>query len=127
MFLSARDSLSVSELAQTLAMALPSIMKYRDVLSNAGLISLERAARFAACRLSGKPMREALCRLNRYLRFWSENLDHLAGGRTMVATPEAIGAGGDNAVAHRAQALPQSGPAYAPRNEPLRRGTKNDG
>src|SRR5882757_7895621 len=73
-----RDSLSVSELAQPFAMSLPAIMKHLDVLSDAGLIAREKTGRTVACRLTAKPMEQAMDWLNRYQRFWSESLDRLA-------------------------------------------------
>jgi DNA-binding transcriptional ArsR family regulator len=76
--LSDRDALSVSELAQPFAMSLPAIMKHLDVLSDAGLIAREKTGRVVACRLTAKPMEQAMDWLNRYQRFWSENLDRLA-------------------------------------------------
>jgi DNA-binding transcriptional ArsR family regulator len=76
--LSSRDSLSVSELAQPFAMSLPAIMKHLDVLSDAGLVAREKTGRVVACRLTARPMRQAMDWLGRYQRFWSENLDRLA-------------------------------------------------
>jgi DNA-binding transcriptional ArsR family regulator len=73
-----RDTLSVSELAQPFAMSLPAIMKHLDVLSDAGLIAREKTGRVVACRLTAKPMEQAMDWLNRYQRFWSDNLDRLA-------------------------------------------------
>ena len=73
-----RESLSVSELAQPFAMSLPAIMKHLDVLSDAGLIAREKTGRTVACRLTAGPMEQAMDWLNRYQRFWSDNLDRLA-------------------------------------------------
>jgi DNA-binding transcriptional ArsR family regulator len=73
-----RESLSVSELAQPFTMSLPAIMKHLDVLSDAGLIAREKTGRTVACRLTAQPMEQAMDWLNRYARFWSENLDRLA-------------------------------------------------
>jgi DNA-binding transcriptional ArsR family regulator len=73
-----RESLSVSELAQPFAMSLPAIMKHLDVLSDAGLIAREKTGRTVACRLTAKPMEQAMDWLNRYQRFWTDNLDRLA-------------------------------------------------
>jgi DNA-binding transcriptional ArsR family regulator len=73
-----RESLSVSELAQPFAISLPAIMKHLDVLSDAGLVSREKTGRVVACRLTAKPMQQAMSWLNRYQSFWSENLDRLA-------------------------------------------------
>src|SRR5712664_4151114 len=73
-----QDSISVSELAQPFSMSLPAIMKHLDVLSDAGLIAREKTGRVVACRLTAKPMEQAMDWLNRYQRFWSDNLDRLA-------------------------------------------------
>jgi DNA-binding transcriptional ArsR family regulator len=73
-----KESLSVSELAQPFSMSLPAIMKHLDVLSDAGLIAREKTGRTVACRLTAQPMEQAMNWLNRYARFWSENLDRLA-------------------------------------------------
>jgi DNA-binding transcriptional ArsR family regulator len=72
------NSLSVSELAAPFAISLPAIMKHLDVLSDAGLIAREKIGRVVACRLTAKPMERAMDWLNRYQRFWSDNLDRLA-------------------------------------------------
>jgi DNA-binding transcriptional ArsR family regulator len=76
--LQGREQLSVSELAQPFAMSLPAIMKHLDVLSDAGLIGREKTGRTVACRLTAKPMAQAMDWLNRYQRFWSGTLDRLA-------------------------------------------------
>jgi DNA-binding transcriptional ArsR family regulator len=76
--LGSRETLSVSELAQPLAMSLPAVMKHLDVLSDAGLIAREKTGRVVACRLTAAPMEQAMEWLTRYQRFWSDNLDRLA-------------------------------------------------
>jgi DNA-binding transcriptional ArsR family regulator len=76
--LSSRDAVSVSELAQPFAISLPAIMKHLDVLSDAGLVAREKTGRVVACRLTARPMEQAMAWLNRYQSFWSENLDRLA-------------------------------------------------
>jgi DNA-binding transcriptional ArsR family regulator len=73
-----QDGISVSELAQPFSMSLPAIMKHLDVLSDAGLIARAKTGRTVACRLTAGPMEQAMDWLNRYQRFWSENLDRLA-------------------------------------------------
>jgi len=73
-----RESVSVSELAQPFSMSLPAIIKHLDVLSDAGLIAREKTGRTVACRLTAKPMEQAMDWLNRYQRFWSDALDRLA-------------------------------------------------
>ncbi|HXD45833.1 MAG TPA: metalloregulator ArsR/SmtB family transcription factor [Pseudolabrys sp.] len=76
--LSERESVSVSELAKPFKMSLPAVMKHLDVLSDAGLVRREKTGRTVACRLEAAPMRAATEWLNRYQRFWSEQLDKLA-------------------------------------------------
>src|SRR6266849_6799316 len=73
-----QDGISVSDLAQPFAMSLPAIMKHLDVLSDAGLIARAKTGRVVACRLTAAPMEQAMDWLNRYQRFWSENLERLA-------------------------------------------------
>ena len=73
-----RESLSVSELAQPFSMSLPAIIKHLDVLDDAGLIAREKTGRTVTCRLTASPMEQAMDWLNRYQRFWSDNLDRLA-------------------------------------------------
>ena len=72
------EGLSVSELARPFPVSLPAIMKHLDVLSDAGLIARAKTGRTVACRLNAKPMEQAMDWLNRYQRFWSDNLDRLA-------------------------------------------------
>src|SRR5665647_1921462 len=72
------NGLSVSELARPFQMSLPAIMKHLDVLSDAGLVVRAKTGRVVACRLTAAPMEQAMQWLNRYQRFWSENLDRLA-------------------------------------------------
>ena len=76
--LEAADALSISDLARPLPMTLPAVMKHLDVLTDAGLIRREKQGRTVTCSLSPEPMREAIAWLERYQRFWSENLDRLA-------------------------------------------------
>jgi DNA-binding transcriptional ArsR family regulator len=75
--LSERD-LSISELAQPLAMSLPAVMKHVDVLCSAGLVTRSKTGRTVACRLSAAPMQEAMQWLDRYQRFWGASFDRLA-------------------------------------------------
>jgi DNA-binding transcriptional ArsR family regulator len=72
------ERLSVSELARPFPMSLPAVMKHLDVLSDAGLIAREKTGRTVVCRLRAAPMAEATEWLNRYEKFWSEQLDRLA-------------------------------------------------
>jgi DNA-binding transcriptional ArsR family regulator len=94
--LGAQQNLSVSELAKPFPVSLPAIMKHLDVLSDAGLIARSKTGRIVACRLTAKPMEQAMDWLNRYQRFWSGQLDRLAAfveedtwpsDQTLPATP----------------------------------------
>jgi DNA-binding transcriptional ArsR family regulator len=76
--LNSGESASVSELARPLPMSLPAVMKHLDVLSDAGLIRRTKTGRIVACELTPEPMENAMNWLNRYLRFWSEQLERLA-------------------------------------------------
>lgn len=76
--LEGEESVSVSELARPFSMSLPAIMKHLDVLNDAGLIEKRKSGRTVSCALNAEPMREAMEWLNRYRRFWSDNLDRLA-------------------------------------------------
>jgi DNA-binding transcriptional ArsR family regulator len=73
-----QQGLSVSDLAKPFPVSLPAIMKHLDVLSDAGLIARSKTGRTVACRLTARPMEQAMDWLNRYQRFWSERLDRLA-------------------------------------------------
>jgi len=64
-----QDGISVSELAQPFAMSLPAIMKHLDVLSDAGLIARAKTGRIVACRLTARPMEQAMDWLSHYQRF----------------------------------------------------------
>jgi DNA-binding transcriptional ArsR family regulator len=76
--LDAEDGLSISALAQPLAMSLPAVMKHLDVLEGAGLIARSKSGRTVTCRLTAAPMEDAMGWLLRYQRFWTESLDRLA-------------------------------------------------
>jgi DNA-binding transcriptional ArsR family regulator len=72
------EELSVSELARPFPVSLPAIMKHLGVLSDAGLITRTKVGRTVSCRLTPAPMEDAMNWLERYARFWSEQLDRLA-------------------------------------------------
>jgi DNA-binding transcriptional ArsR family regulator len=76
--LSSGESVTVSELAKPFSMSLPAVLKHLDVLSDAGLIQRSKTGRVVACTFTPEPMEDAMNWLNRYLRFWSEQLDRLA-------------------------------------------------
>jgi DNA-binding transcriptional ArsR family regulator len=69
---------TVSTLAAPFAMSLPAIMKHLDVLSDAGLVARTKSGRAVTCELRAAPMESAMEWLNRYQKFWSEQLDRLS-------------------------------------------------
>ncbi|MGE5088226.1 MAG: ArsR/SmtB family transcription factor [Candidatus Levyibacteriota bacterium] len=68
---------SVSELAAPFDISLPAVTKHLKVLERAGLIRRGREAQWRPCRLETKPLREAQRWIERYRRFWGDNLDRL--------------------------------------------------
>jgi len=76
--LAEHDELSVSALARPFAMSLPAVMKHLDVLTDAGLVTREKAGRIVSCRLAPGPMEDAMQWLAHTRRFWTEQLDRLA-------------------------------------------------
>ena len=68
---------SVSELAEPFDISLPAVTKHLKVLERAGLIRRGREAQWRPCRLETKPLREASRWIERYRRFWEDNLDRL--------------------------------------------------
>ena len=83
--LSDGESASVSKLARPFPMSLPAVMKHLDVLSDAGLIRRNKTGRIVACELTPEPMETAMNWLNRYLRFWSEQPNHLAAFKRVMS------------------------------------------
>jgi DNA-binding transcriptional ArsR family regulator len=69
--------LSVSALAQPLAIKLPTVLKHLEVLSQAGLVRREKQGRTVTVSLTPEPLRAATEWLTRYERFWSHSLDRL--------------------------------------------------
>src|SRR3546814_14661108 len=81
--------LSVSELAKPFPVSLPAVMKHLDVLSEAGLITRDKAGRNVSVRLNAGPMDPAMDWLHRYKRFWYAQIDRPAafleeGPRTQI-------------------------------------------
>src|SRR5688572_30887967 len=99
--LSAGEHLSVSELAKPFPVSLPAVMKHLDVLSEAGLVTRTKTGRVVACEFQAAPMEEAMEWLNRYLRFWNQQLDRLAAFVEEKPCPPA----------HRPPARPQAKPS----------------
>lgn len=77
-----RGPATVSQLAGSFAMALPSFTQHLGVLERAGLIVSRREGRTRICSLNPKAMRDAEDWLAAHRRQWEERLDrfeaHLA-------------------------------------------------
>jgi DNA-binding transcriptional ArsR family regulator len=73
-----KELLSITQLARPFAMSLPAVLKHVNVLSTAGLIQCEKRGRTVTCRLSARPMRDAVRWMERYEGYWSRKLDRLA-------------------------------------------------
>jgi DNA-binding transcriptional ArsR family regulator len=72
------SSLSITQLAEPLAIKLPAVMKHLDVLGNAGLIKRRKSGRVVTVTLAAAPMAEAMAWLQRYEKYWSLSLDRLS-------------------------------------------------
>jgi len=73
----AEQDLTVSELAEPLAMSLAAASKHVQVLERAGLIRRTITGRRHVCRLESSPLASASAWLTFYQRHWSERLDAL--------------------------------------------------
>lgn len=82
--LSRGRSLTVSELAAPLPIALPTVMKHLDALAAAGLVDRSKTGRTVTVTLRPEPMAEAMVWLEKTEAFWSARLDRLAA---LVAPP----------------------------------------
>jgi DNA-binding transcriptional ArsR family regulator len=68
----------LSELAEPFDMSLTAVSKHVRVLSDAGLVTVEKRGRTRHCRLDAGPMKEAAGWLKDYEEFWTKQLDALA-------------------------------------------------
>ena len=68
---------TVKELSEPFSISAPSITKHLKVLERAGLIARSRDAQRRPCRLEATPLREAAEWIERYRRFWTQNLNRL--------------------------------------------------
>jgi DNA-binding transcriptional ArsR family regulator len=74
----AEGETSVSELAAPYEMSLPAVSKHLRVLESAGLIARQKDGRVHHCRFVADPMKDAAEWIERYRRFWEQQLDALA-------------------------------------------------
>ncbi|MBO6717846.1 MAG: helix-turn-helix transcriptional regulator [Rhizobiaceae bacterium] len=68
----------LSDLAKPFNMSLTAVSKHVRVLSDAGLLTVERRGRTRHCRLNAQPMKQAADWLTDYQSFWSGQFDSLA-------------------------------------------------
>lgn len=68
---------SVQDLAKPFKMSLPAVSKHLKVLENARLIRRGQKAQWRPCYLEAAPLKEAAEWVDRYRKFWEENLDRL--------------------------------------------------
>ena len=74
----AEGDASVGELAEPFAISRPAISKHLRVLERAGLVSRTRKGRFSRCGLDAAPLKGAAEWVERYRKFWEEQLDALS-------------------------------------------------
>ena len=68
---------SLSELAKPFAMSQTAISKHVRVLSNAGLVKIQKRGRTRYCQINAQPMQEAASWIETYQKFWTKTLDDL--------------------------------------------------
>ncbi len=75
----------LSDLAEPFSMSQTAVSKHVRVLSDAGLLIVEKRGRTRHCRLNAEPMKLATVWLAEYQAFWTHQFDnlarHLAGER----------------------------------------------
>ena len=69
---------TLSDLAAPFDMSLTAVSKHLRVLSDAGLVDIEKRGRTRHCRLRGAPIKEAVDWLSKYEAFWIDRFDALA-------------------------------------------------
>ncbi len=76
----------LSDLAAPFDMTQTAVTKHVRVLSDAGLLVVEKRGRTRHCRLNARAMKEASDWLSDYQSFWTQQFDnlaqHLTGSRT---------------------------------------------
>ena len=81
-------SLTVSELAAPLPLAMPTVLKHLAVLERAALVSRHKTGRTVRVTLQPAALTEAMAWLQRTEAFWTGRLDRLA---VVVAPPRPSG------------------------------------
>jgi DNA-binding transcriptional ArsR family regulator len=81
-------SLTVSELAAPLPLAMPTVLKHLTVLERAALVCRHKTGRTVTVTLQPAALNEAMAWLQRTETFWTGRLDRLA---VVVASPRPSG------------------------------------
>ena len=68
----------LSDLAEPFDMSQTAVSKHVRVLSNAGLVRVEKRGRTRHCRLNATVMEDALDWIAAYRSFWTQKFDNLA-------------------------------------------------
>jgi len=68
----------LSKLAEPFDMSLTAVSKHVRVLSDAGLVRIEKRGRTRHCRLEAAPMKDAADWLKSYEKFWQDQFASLA-------------------------------------------------
>ena len=92
----ARGEASVSELADSHAMALPSFMKHLRKLEQAGLITSAKKGRVRACALSPDAFAPAQDWLSEQRAIWEARLDQLDAYASNLARERENGTGSED-------------------------------
>ena len=69
---------TVGQLARPFEISRPAISKHLRVLERAGLVKRTSEGRISRCELDAAPMRDAAEWVERYRRFWEDQLESLA-------------------------------------------------
>jgi DNA-binding transcriptional ArsR family regulator len=74
----ARGETTVGQLARPFDMSRPAISKHLRVLERAGLVRRTADGRLSRCELDAGPMRDAAEWVERYRKYWEDQLDSLS-------------------------------------------------
>ncbi|MEM7215870.1 MAG: metalloregulator ArsR/SmtB family transcription factor [Pseudomonadota bacterium] len=69
---------ALSEIAAPFNMSQTAVSKHVRILSEAGLLSIEKRGRTRYCSLNATPLKEASEWFENYQEFWSQQFDNLA-------------------------------------------------
>ncbi len=77
LLVAATTALSINSIASSFVHSRQAITKHIEVLSNAGLVQIEKKGREKYCFPNPKPLKEVHDWLSTYQRFWDSRLDML--------------------------------------------------